>query len=196
GLHRRAAMFPDALEAAGRVEGLPLTSPATPTLPYPDEEEAGRYSQSLQIMKPFRITHKHQHPVDNAGLFFFMALHRLTPLALRAHKTSSLSIDDVWGLSCHETSEYNCHRLESLWHDELKQKGKEEASLSRVFWRFCQTRVLVAIFSLLITMVTGFVGSVNTLQVCFLSLFSADSANIGSPHSACLLVQKLGMRSI
>uniref|UniRef100_A0A674A486 ABC transmembrane type-1 domain-containing protein n=1 Tax=Salmo trutta TaxID=8032 RepID=A0A674A486_SALTR len=159
-LYRRAAMFPDALEAAGRVEGLPLTSPATPTLPDPDEEKGQRevVAHSLQIMKPFRITHKHQHLVDNAGLFSFMTLHWLTPLALRAHKTSSLSIDDVWGLSCHESSEYNCHRLESLWHDELKQKGKEEASLSRVFWRFCQTRMLVAIFPFLITMVTGFVG--------------------------------------
>uniref|UniRef100_A0A4W5NVW4 ATP-binding cassette sub-family C member 5 n=1 Tax=Hucho hucho TaxID=62062 RepID=A0A4W5NVW4_9TELE len=100
----------------------------------------------------------HQHPVDNAGLFSFMTLHWLTPLARRAHKTSSLSIDDVWGLSCHEASEFNCQRLENLWHDELKQKGKDEASLSRVFWKFCQTRMLVAIFSLLITMVTGFVG--------------------------------------
>uniref|UniRef100_A0A673XWZ6 ATP-binding cassette sub-family C member 5 n=1 Tax=Salmo trutta TaxID=8032 RepID=A0A673XWZ6_SALTR len=165
-------MFPDALEAVGRVEGLPLTSPATPTLPDPDEEEgqrevvpwtsprqrAGRYRHSLQILKPFRITHKHQHPVDNAGLFSFMTLHWLTPLARRAHKTSSLSIDDVWGLSCHEASEFNGQRLENLWHDELKQKGKDGASLSRVFWRFCQTRMLVAIFSLLITMVTGFVG--------------------------------------
>ncbi|CDQ88467.1 unnamed protein product [Oncorhynchus mykiss] len=165
-------MFPDALEAVGRVEGLPLTSPATPTLPDPDEEEgqrevvpwtsprrrAGRYRHSLQILKPFRITHKHQHPVDNAGLFSFMTLHWLTPLARRAHKTSSLSTDDVWGLSCHEASEFNCQRLENLWYDELKQKGKDGASLSRVFWRFCQTRMLVAIFSLLITMVTGFVG--------------------------------------
>uniref|UniRef100_A0A673XX22 Si:ch211-221f10.2 n=1 Tax=Salmo trutta TaxID=8032 RepID=A0A673XX22_SALTR len=94
----------------------------------------------------------HQHPVDNAGLFSFMTLHWLTPLARRAHKTSSLSIDDVWGLSCHEASEFNGQRLENLWHDELKQKGKDGASLSRVFWRFCQTRMLVAIFSLLITM--------------------------------------------
>uniref|UniRef100_A0A8C8M3H1 Uncharacterized protein n=1 Tax=Oncorhynchus tshawytscha TaxID=74940 RepID=A0A8C8M3H1_ONCTS len=100
----------------------------------------------------------HQHPVDNAGLFSFMTLHWLTPLARRAHKTSSLSTDDVWGLSCHEASEFNCQRLENLWYDELKQKGKDGASLSRVFWRFCQTRMLVAIFSLLITMVTGFVG--------------------------------------
>uniref|UniRef100_A0A6Q2XG32 ATP-binding cassette sub-family C member 5 n=1 Tax=Esox lucius TaxID=8010 RepID=A0A6Q2XG32_ESOLU len=49
----------------------------------------------------------HRHPVDNAGLFSFMTLQWLTPLALRAHKTSSLSIDDVWGLSCHEASEFN-----------------------------------------------------------------------------------------
>uniref|UniRef100_A0A8C8CLD5 ABC transporter domain-containing protein n=1 Tax=Oncorhynchus tshawytscha TaxID=74940 RepID=A0A8C8CLD5_ONCTS len=146
-------MFPDALEAAGQVEGLILTSPATPTLPDPDEEKgqrevvartsprrrSGRYSHSLQIMNPFRITHKHQHPVDNSGLFSFMILH--------------------WLLS-----KLNCLVLESLWHDELKQKRKEEASLSRVFWRFCQTRMLVAIFSL-ITMVTSFVGPENTLLI-------------------------------
>ncbi len=52
-------------------------------------------------------------------------------------------------------------RLEWLWHEELKRRGKDGASLSRVFWRFCQTRMLVAIFSLLITMVAGFVGPVS-----------------------------------
>ncbi|XP_018549671.1 ATP-binding cassette sub-family C member 5 isoform X1 [Lates calcarifer] len=160
-------MFPDALEAAGRVEGLPLSSPQP--LPELEEEEAeasvergpkrrGRYRQSLQLLKPFRITHKHQHPVDNAGLFSFMTLHWLSPLAVKAYKASSLSIDDVWGLSCHEASEINCQRLEFLWHDELKRQGREGASLTRVFLRFCQTRMLVAIFSLLLTMVAGFVG--------------------------------------
>uniref|UniRef100_A0A8C9Z1B7 ATP-binding cassette sub-family C member 5 n=1 Tax=Sander lucioperca TaxID=283035 RepID=A0A8C9Z1B7_SANLU len=101
---------------------------------------------------------RHQHPVDNAGLFSFMTLHWLSPLALKAFKASSLSIDDVWGLSCHEASEINCQRLEALWHDELKRRGREGASLTRVFWRFCQTRMLVAIFSLLLTMVAGFLG--------------------------------------
>uniref|UniRef100_A0A8C9Z9C5 ATP-binding cassette sub-family C member 5 n=1 Tax=Sander lucioperca TaxID=283035 RepID=A0A8C9Z9C5_SANLU len=86
---------------------------------------------------------RHQHPVDNAGLFSFMTLHWLSPLALKAFKASSLSIDDV---------------LEALWHDELKRRGREGASLTRVFWRFCQTRMLVAIFSLLLTMVAGFLG--------------------------------------
>uniref|UniRef100_A0A1A8D856 ATP-binding cassette, sub-family C (CFTR/MRP), member 5 n=1 Tax=Nothobranchius kadleci TaxID=1051664 RepID=A0A1A8D856_NOTKA len=139
-------MFADALETAGRVEGLSLSSPQ----PLEEEEEAdaatergpkrpGRYRKSLQFLKPFRITHKHQHPVDNAGLFSFMTLHWLSPLALKAYKQSSLSIDDVWGLSCHEASTVNCQRLESLWHDELKRRGREGASLTRVFWRFCQT---------------------------------------------------------
>lgn len=160
-------MFPDALEDAGRVEGLPLS--AQQPSPELEEEEAGaptesgpkrrgRYRLSLQLLKPFRITHKHQHPVDNAGLFSFMTLHWLSPLALKAYRTSSLSIDDMWGLSCHEASEVNCHRLEKLWHNELKQHGREGASLTRVFWRFCQTRMLVAVFSLLLTMVAGFVG--------------------------------------
>lgn len=160
-------MFPDALEAAGRVEGLPLSCPQP--LPELDEEEPeaslergpkrrGRYRHSLQLLKPFRITHKHQHPVDNAGLFSFMTLHWLSPLALKAYKVSSLTIDDVWGLSCHEASGVNCQRLEYLWHDELKRYGREGASLRRVFWKFCQTRMLVAIFSLLLTMVAGFVG--------------------------------------
>lgn len=160
-------MFPDAVEAAGRVEGLPLSSPQP--LPELEEEETeasvergpkrrGRYRKSLQLLKPFRITHKHQHPVDNAGLFSFMTLHWLSPLAMKAYKMSSLSIDDVWGLSCHEASEINCQRLETLWLDELKRRGREGASLTRVFWRFCRTRMLVAIFSLLITMVAGFVG--------------------------------------
>uniref|UniRef100_A0A8C2G665 Si:ch211-221f10.2 n=1 Tax=Cyprinus carpio TaxID=7962 RepID=A0A8C2G665_CYPCA len=87
-----------------------------------------------------------------------MTLQWLSPLAWRAHKESCLKIEDVWGLSCHEASETNCQRLEWLWHEELKRRGKDGASLSRVIWRFCQTRMLVAIFSLLITMVAGFVG--------------------------------------
>ncbi|XP_014846294.1 PREDICTED: multidrug resistance-associated protein 5-like [Poecilia mexicana] len=161
-------MFPDALDAAGRVEGLPLSSPQP--LPHLDEEEdsetsvergpkrRGRYRKSLQLLKPFRITHKHQHPVDNAGLFSFMTLQWLSPLALKAYKQSSLSLDDVWGLSCHEESGVNSQRLEFVWYSELKMRGREGVSLTRVFWRFCQTRMLVAIFSLLLTMVAGFVG--------------------------------------
>uniref|UniRef100_A0A6Q2X5L5 ATP-binding cassette sub-family C member 5 n=1 Tax=Esox lucius TaxID=8010 RepID=A0A6Q2X5L5_ESOLU len=73
------------------------------------------------------------------------------------------------------------HILESLWHEELKQKGKDGASLSLVFWRFCQTRMLVAIFSLLITMVTGFVGPVSAVLVRALLEYS-QSAEARVPY--------------
>lgn len=53
---------------------------------------------------------RHQHPVDNAGFFSFMTLQWLSPLAWRAHKASSLRMEDVWGLSCHEASEMNYQR--------------------------------------------------------------------------------------
>lgn len=56
-------------------------------------------------------------------------------------------------------------RLGFLWHDELKRRGRDGASLTRVFWRFCQTRMLVAIFSLLLTMVAGFAGPVSAVQI-------------------------------
>ncbi|XP_072292178.1 ATP-binding cassette sub-family C member 5 [Eucyclogobius newberryi] len=160
-------MFPDALEAAGQAEGLALSSLHPPLESEEEEIETstergpkrrGRYRHSLQLLKPFRLTHKHQHPVDNAGLFSFMTLHWVSPLVRKAYRMSSLSVDDVWGLSCHEASEINSQRLESLWHDELKRRGREGASLTRVFWRFCQTRMVVAIFSLLLAMVAGFAG--------------------------------------
>ncbi|XP_024918854.1 multidrug resistance-associated protein 5 isoform X3 [Cynoglossus semilaevis] len=121
------------------------------------------------------VRSRHQHPVDNAGLFSFMTLHWLSPLARKAYKASSLSLDDVWGLSCHEASEINCQRLEFLWHNELKRRGREGASLSRVFWRFCQTRMLVAIFSLLITMVAGFVGPALLVRALLEYSQKADS---------------------
>uniref|UniRef100_A0A7N6FJR0 ATP-binding cassette sub-family C member 5 n=1 Tax=Anabas testudineus TaxID=64144 RepID=A0A7N6FJR0_ANATE len=186
-------MFPDALEAAERVEGLPLSGPQP--LPELEEEEAeasvergpkrrGRYRQSLQLLKPFRITHKHQHPVDNAGFFSFLTLHWLSPLALKAYKASSLSVDDMWGLSCHEASEVNCQRLESLWHDELKRQGREGASLRRVFWRFCQTRMLVAIFSLLLTMVAGFIGPALLVRAL---LEYSQSSETYVVHGLCLV---------
>ncbi|XP_068181608.1 ATP-binding cassette sub-family C member 5 [Antennarius striatus] len=186
-------MFTDALEAAGRVEGLPLSSPQP--LPELEEDEVeasvergpkrrGRYRQSLQILKPFRITQSYQHPVDNAGLFSFMTLNWLSPLALKAYKKSSLSIDDVWGLSCHEASQINCQRLEILWHNELKKQGREAASLTRVFWRFCQTRMLVAAFALLLTMVASFVGPAVLVRA-LLEYSQASESSV--PYGLCLV---------
>uniref|UniRef100_A0A674N4C6 Si:ch211-221f10.2 n=1 Tax=Takifugu rubripes TaxID=31033 RepID=A0A674N4C6_TAKRU len=136
---------------------------------------------SSAVFQSSPLFSRHQHPVDNAGLFSFMTLHWLSPLALKAFRASSLSVDDVWGLSCHEASETNCQRLEFLWHDELKRRGRDRASLTRVFWRFCQTRMLVAIFSILLTMVAGFVGPVSTVQI-LLPLYV-----LSVPYGLCLV---------
>ncbi|XP_035377481.1 multidrug resistance-associated protein 5 isoform X1 [Electrophorus electricus] len=151
-------MYPVVLEAAGRAEDLPLSCPQTP--PDPEEPEwKARYHHSLQLLKPFRITNKHQHPVDNAGLFSSMTLRWLSPLAWQAHRASRLTADDVWGLSRHEASDTNFSRLEALWHEEVKRKGRDDVSLSRVFWRFCQTRVVVGVFCLFLTTVASFAGA-------------------------------------
>uniref|UniRef100_A0AAY4DK72 ATP-binding cassette sub-family C member 5 n=1 Tax=Denticeps clupeoides TaxID=299321 RepID=A0AAY4DK72_9TELE len=149
-------MYPDAFEAADRIEGLP--APSRRTLPHLEDEDEDEET-SLGLASLTRLPpRRHQHPVDNAGLFSFMTLQWLSPLAWTAHRASGLRMGDVWGLSCHEASDVNSQRLETLWLEELKHRGKDGASLARVFWRFCQTRMLVAIFSLLITMVAGFVG--------------------------------------
>ncbi|XP_053497408.1 ATP-binding cassette sub-family C member 5 [Ictalurus furcatus] len=182
-------MHPDPLEAVIRVEGLPLSCPEI----QPDLEEddldyetkrRGRYRHSLHLLKPFRITHKHQHPVDNAGLFSFMTLHWLSPLAWKAHKASSLLIEDMWGLSCHEASETNCHRLQALWQAELKRKGRDGASLCRVFWRFCRTRLLVALLFLLISTVTDFIGPALLIRAL---LEYSQSSEVWLPYGLALV---------
>ncbi|XP_062915882.1 ATP-binding cassette sub-family C member 5-like [Mobula hypostoma] len=118
----------------------------------------GKYHQSLHLFKPFRTTHKHKHPIDNSGLFSFMTLNWLSPLAWKAYKYSRLEMTDLWNLSCNESSETNSRRFEKLWQAELKQHGREKASLGRVAWRFCQTRAFIAVGCLMITMIASFVG--------------------------------------
>ncbi|KAM4895242.1 ATP-binding cassette sub-family C member 5 isoform 7-T7 [Sylvia borin] len=149
----------DALEAAARAEGLPLDTSVHSQLRMLDEEHhKGKYHHGLNALKPIRTTSKHQHPVDNAGLFSSMTFSWLTPLAHRAYKKGELFMDDVWSLSRHESSDVNCRRLERLWQDELKESGPDDASLRRVVWIFCRTRLILSIVSLMITQLAGFSG--------------------------------------
>ncbi|KAM8977449.1 ATP-binding cassette sub-family C member 5-like [Pelodytes ibericus] len=117
-----------------------------------------RYKYSLPLLKPIRTTRSNPHPVDNAGLFSFTTLNWITPLARKAYRLSELHISDLWGLPSQESSEVNCQRLQRLWEEELRKRGKRKASLSLVMWKFCQTRSLLALLSLIITMVANFVG--------------------------------------
>ncbi|KAM4699734.1 ATP-binding cassette sub-family C member 5-like [Discoglossus pictus] len=122
------------------------------------ETFARRYQHSLPLLKPVRTTHRHNHPIDNAGLFSFMTLNWITPLARKAYKLSELHMDDLWGLPSQESSEVSCDRFQQLWEEELRKRGKQKASLSLVMWRFCRTRSLLALFSVIITMVANFIG--------------------------------------
>ncbi|XP_074448191.1 ATP-binding cassette sub-family C member 5 isoform X4 [Larus michahellis] len=149
----------DALEAAARAEGLPLDTSVHSQLRMLDEEHhKGKYHHGLNVLKPIRTTSKHQHPVDNAGLFSCMTFSWLTPLAHRAYKKGELFMDDVWSLSRHESSDVNCRRLERLWQEEVKESGPDDASLRRVVWIFCRTRLIISIVCLMITQLAGFSG--------------------------------------
>uniref|UniRef100_A0A2K5XY43 ATP binding cassette subfamily C member 5 n=1 Tax=Mandrillus leucophaeus TaxID=9568 RepID=A0A2K5XY43_MANLE len=149
----------DALETAARAEGLSLDVSMHSQLRILDEEHPkGKYHHGLSALKPIRTTSKHQHPVDNAGLFSCMTFSWLSSLARVAHKKGELSMEDVWSLSKHESSDVNCRRLERLWQEELNEVGPDAASLRRVVWIFCRTRLILSIVCLMITQLAGFSG--------------------------------------
>uniref|UniRef100_A0ABI7ZYZ1 ATP binding cassette subfamily C member 5 n=4 Tax=Felidae TaxID=9681 RepID=A0ABI7ZYZ1_FELCA len=153
----------DALETAARAEGLSLDASMHSQLRILDEEHPkGKYHHSLSVLKPIRTTSKHQHPVDNAGLFSCMTFSWLSPLARVAHRKGELSMEDVWSLSKHESSDVNCRRLERLWQEELNEVGPDAASLRRVVWIFCRTRLILSIVCLMITQLAGFSGPVSS----------------------------------
>ncbi|EHB12549.1 Multidrug resistance-associated protein 5 [Heterocephalus glaber] len=123
-----------------------------------EEHPKGKYHHGLSALKPIRTTSKHQHPVDNAGLFSCMTFSWLSPLARVAHKKGELLMEDVWSLSKYESSDVNCRRLERLWQEELNEVGPGAASLRRVVWTFCRTRLILSIVCLMITQLAGFSG--------------------------------------
>uniref|UniRef100_A0A8C5S2M5 ATP-binding cassette sub-family C member 5 n=2 Tax=Laticauda laticaudata TaxID=8630 RepID=A0A8C5S2M5_LATLA len=49
-------------------------------------------------------------------------------------------------------------RLERLWHQEVHDYGQGDASLCRVVWNFCRTRLIISIACLMITQLAGFSG--------------------------------------
>uniref|UniRef100_A0A8C4M9Q0 ATP-binding cassette sub-family C member 5 n=1 Tax=Equus asinus asinus TaxID=83772 RepID=A0A8C4M9Q0_EQUAS len=49
-------------------------------------------------------------------------------------------------------------RLERLWQEELNEVGPDAASLRRVVWIFCRTRLILSIVCLMITQLAGFSG--------------------------------------
>uniref|UniRef100_A0A8C2DVI9 ATP-binding cassette, sub-family C (CFTR/MRP), member 5 n=1 Tax=Cyprinus carpio TaxID=7962 RepID=A0A8C2DVI9_CYPCA len=99
----------------------------------------------------------YQHPVDNAGLFSFMTFNWLTSLVVLAHKKGQLFLEDIWAVSQFESCEANRRRLAGLWDEEVRSRG-DGASLRRVVWHFCRTRLLLSILCLMVTQLAGFSG--------------------------------------
>ncbi|XP_026888570.2 multidrug resistance-associated protein 5 isoform X1 [Electrophorus electricus] len=157
--HYQLSSVQDALETAGRAEGGFLLEGGDVSHSKEMEEDSGRskYHHSVGVLKPFRSTSKHQHPVDNAGLFSFMTFSWLTPLATLAHRKGQLFLEDTWAVSRWESCETNCRRLTGLWERELKARG-EQASLHHIVWLFCRTRLLLSILCLMVTQLAGFSG--------------------------------------
>ncbi|XP_048025054.1 multidrug resistance-associated protein 5 [Megalobrama amblycephala] len=149
----------DAFETAARAEGgLSLDGGnAADAKELEDEVGRSKYHHSVCVLKPIRSTSKHQHPVDNAGLFSFMTFNWLTSLAMLAHKKGQLFLEDIWAVSQFESCETNRRRLAGLWDEEIRTRG-EGASLRRVVWHFCRTRLLLSILCLMVTQLAGFSG--------------------------------------
>jgi len=59
-----------------------------------------------------------------------------------------------------DRAEPNARRLERLWHEHVAQSG-EKSSLSYVIWRFCRTRVIVAMLFMLFAVIFQFLGPVS-----------------------------------
>ncbi|XP_014068868.1 ATP-binding cassette sub-family C member 5 [Salmo salar] len=152
------AKVQDALETAARAEGgLSLDGGAPYMKELEEEAVRSKYQHSVGVLKPIRSTSKHEHPVDNAGLFSFMTFNWLTPLAVHAHRKGQLQLEDVWAVSQFESCKVNRHRLAGLWEEERRVKG-DEASLCGVVWAFCRTRLLLSILCLMVTQLAGFSG--------------------------------------
>ncbi|TRY99951.1 hypothetical protein DNTS_010308 [Danionella cerebrum] len=149
----------DAFETAARAEGgLPLDGGNTAVSKELEDDMArSKYHHSVCVLKPIRSTSKYQHPVDNAGLFSFMTFNWLTSLAVLAHKKGQLFLEDIWAVSEFESCETNRRRLAGLWDEEVRSKG-HSASLCRVVWCFCRTRLLLSILCLMVTQLAGFSG--------------------------------------
>uniref|UniRef100_A0A672SY73 Multidrug resistance-associated protein 5-like n=1 Tax=Sinocyclocheilus grahami TaxID=75366 RepID=A0A672SY73_SINGR len=151
----------DAFETAARAEGGLSLDGSNAADAKELEDEVGRKTNPRLLsllLSCFSLGHhRYQHPVDNAGLFSFMTFNWLTSLVVLAHKKGQLFLEDIWAVSQFESCEVNHRRLAGLWDEEVRSRG-DGASLRRVVWLFCRTRLLLSILCLMVTQLAGFSG--------------------------------------
>ena len=59
-----------------------------------------------------------------------------------------------------DRAETNACRLERLWHEHVAQ-SEEKSSLPHVIWRFCRTRMIVAMLFMVFAVIFQFLGLVS-----------------------------------
>ncbi|XP_037602742.1 multidrug resistance-associated protein 9-like [Sebastes umbrosus] len=114
----------------------------------------GKYSQSLQTLKPFHWSSSQSNPVDNAGFLSFATFSWLTPMmwALFRNKLDMSSLN----LSPLDVADTSGERLCRLWKEEVAKVGLEKASVVRVIFRFQRTRLILSAVVGVLTMVASF----------------------------------------
>ncbi|KAK9543036.1 hypothetical protein VZT92_000849 [Zoarces viviparus] len=117
---------------------------------------SGRYSQSLQTLKPFRCSSSQSHPLDNAGFLSFATFTWMIPMmwALFRNKLDMSSLN----LSPLDVADTSGERLPRLWEEEVAKVGLEKASLGRVILRFQRTRLILSIAVGVLAMLAAFLG--------------------------------------
>ncbi|XP_071949500.1 ATP-binding cassette sub-family C member 5-like [Antedon mediterranea] len=127
-----------------------------------------KYKDPMKVLIPFRSKPKDRSnikysPLDHMGLFSMLSCSWLTPVYRKAYK-GMLKYEDLWDLSDSDNSETNGERFGRLWLEELTAKGKEEASLSKVCYRFIRTRHIFMLFGLFIWLFSAFASSAFVVQ--------------------------------
>ncbi|KAK2719862.1 hypothetical protein QYM36_005364 [Artemia franciscana] len=96
-------------------------------------------------------------PLDKAGFFSFMTFSWMWKFIKIAYERG-LEPNDLPVCSQLDSCEYNSQRFAHLWLEELRCQGRQKASLGRVMWRFCRTRVLITMGIFLLSLTLGFLG--------------------------------------
>ncbi|KAK9542217.1 hypothetical protein VZT92_000096 [Zoarces viviparus] len=116
----------------------------------------GKYSQSLQTLKPFRRSSSQSHPLDSAGFLSFATFAWMSPMMWASFKNKlPVSPPDLSPLDVADTSGDRLHRL---WEEEVAKVGLQKASLVRVILRFQRTRLILSVAVGVLLMVALFLG--------------------------------------
>ncbi|KAK3927988.1 Multidrug resistance-associated protein 5 [Frankliniella fusca] len=121
-------------------------------------KKSNKYGPAMKHLLPYRKAPPDSQvmPGNSSGMFSYIAVAWMTKLMWKAYRRG-LSEDDLYELHTADRAESNAGRLESAWHDRVRQQGFE-ASLFSVVWRFCRTRAIVATTLMVLAVIFQFMG--------------------------------------